>query len=269
PEEALAALERLAAGGILAARALAREFPGPLRKRVGAAAHLAEDPFEHGPLIGAMARLGTTARPVLLALAADPSRWERRLFALYLLARIPSPQSLPLLLEALSDEEPRVAAMAREALKAHRDVPGFAAALSDLRAELGRRDALLRLGDVIRTVGQLRDVESIPRLIELLDHRERDIVREAEQALVDITKQSFGSSQRRWRKWWEAHREEPRFAWLIEGLEHKHRHVRFSAAVELERMTGETFGYYFDAPKAERDAAVARWRAWWAEARKV
>ncbi len=52
---------------------------------------------------------------------------------------------------------------------------------------------------------------------------------------------------------------------LIDRLEAADPIVREVAAKELLVRTGETFGYRYDAPEAERREAIERWRAWWGE----
>lgn len=49
---------------------------------------------------------------------------------------------------------------------------------------------------------------------------------------------------------------------LVERLESDDSGVRFAAIDALDRLTGMTFGYHYDAPAAERAAAVTRWVDW-------
>ncbi len=55
---------------------------------------------------------------------------------------------------------------------------------------------------------------------------------------------------------------------LIDRLEDRDERVRWNAMTALRRMSGESQGYRHRAPRAERDAAVARWREWYAEERR-
>jgi hypothetical protein len=112
-------------------------------------------------------------------------------------------------------------------------------------------------------LGALRDVPSVPRLIELVKHADERIVVSARRALVDITKQDFGTSRWRWRGWWDRHRNEPRVEWMLEGLGHAEAEVRLSASEELRALSSEYFGYHFDMPKREREEARRKWVDWW------
>jgi hypothetical protein len=49
---------------------------------------------------------------------------------------------------------------------------------------------------------------------------------------------------------------------LISRLDSQDGGERLLAITSLKRITGETHGYEHAGPPAERDAAVARWRAW-------
>lgn len=46
---------------------------------------------------------------------------------------------------------------------------------------------------------------------------------------------------------------------LVDALDSSDPLSRLAAATALERLTGETLGYRYDAPPTERDAAARRW----------
>jgi hypothetical protein len=111
-------------------------------------------------------------------------------------------------------------------------------------------------------LGELRDAAAVPALIGALDGPP-SLTRTAARALVEIAKQDFGQSRKKWLGWWEAHKGTERVTWLLEGLSHKAPEIRFSASEELRLITGEYFGYHFDLPKREREEAKERWQQWW------
>jgi hypothetical protein len=51
---------------------------------------------------------------------------------------------------------------------------------------------------------------------------------------------------------------------LIDALEAETPGIRRAAGDELKTLTQETFGYYDDLPKRERERAQQRFRDWWA-----
>jgi hypothetical protein len=114
-------------------------------------------------------------------------------------------------------------------------------------------------------LGNFKDLDALPLLVGLVKNRNKMVARAAIESLSYITKQDFGTSERKWLKWWKQHKGESRIQWLIAGLGSKNRDVRFSSAQELSRLTDEYFGYYFDSPKAERERAIERWQQWWRE----
>jgi hypothetical protein len=101
-------------------------------------------------------------------------------------------------------------------------------------------------------------------LIERLDAPGDDPAA-ARQALVALTKQDLGPKARRWASWWRRHQDDDRMDWLFEGLSHKTAEIRAAAEEELRALTGEYFGYHFDLPRRDRQAARARWQSWWTE----
>ncbi|HEY4394187.1 MAG TPA: hypothetical protein VGP64_08995 [Polyangia bacterium] len=105
--------------------------------------------------------------------------------------------------------------------------------------------------------------DEIPALIVRLE-RGGDL-QAVHAALVAITKQDFGTKPKRWASWWDKHQDDDRIDWLFEGLSHKTPEIRAAAEQELRALTGEYFGYAFDLPREAREAARARWQAWWAE----
>ncbi|HZL18683.1 MAG TPA: hypothetical protein VFG23_13150 [Polyangia bacterium] len=107
------------------------------------------------------------------------------------------------------------------------------------------------------------DKAAIPDLIERLEMADDPVA--AQEALVAITKQDLGSRPKRWAAWWERHQNDDRVDWLFEGLSHKTTEIRATSEQELRALTGEYFGYHFDLPRRDREAARARWQAWWSE----
>jgi hypothetical protein len=108
------------------------------------------------------------------------------------------------------------------------------------------------------------DKTAVPALLERLDLAGDD-AEGAHRALVAITKQDFGPKPKRWTTWWARHQDDERVDWLFEGLSHKTPEIRAAAEQELRALTGEYFGYHFDLPRRDRQAARARWQSWWTE----
>jgi HEAT repeat protein len=142
--------------------------------------------------------------------------------------------------------------------------------LRELDSALARARHALHSEDADRVlaaanaVAELGDVQAIPDLVEAVS-RGGKRADHARRALSLLTKQDHGTSERKWRKWWDEHRTQHRIEWLIDALMGKDDVLRQSAAEDLRRLTGESFGYLHDLPKREREAAQGRWKQWWNE----
>jgi hypothetical protein len=182
-----------------------------------------------------------------------------------------TPVALPSLELMPDDKEEQLCLVAEDAESSAR-----LAALRVLRLRLDR-PRVRALGEKLReelkgpaeravpaagALGELRDPLAVPALIDVLEGPP-SLVRTAARALVEIAKQDFGQSRKKWLVWWETHKGADRVDWLLEGLSHKAPEIRFSASEELRLITGEYFGYHFDLPKREREEAKGRWQQWW------
>ena len=268
-EEADRASESLLGLGSAGLDALLRRFPGPLRvDRRSARGGELMPVLEHGPILRAVARFGRRAVPPLLRLLGHGSA-DVRFYSTYLMTELAFPEALALVGLRLYDADSQVRQVALDVVRKFEtgmgaDVGGreFREVLERLRGDLVEPDAeRARLAAV--ACGELRDPKAVPRLIELLKHREQRVADAAHRALVVITKQDFDRSRWRWRAWWDKNRSRHRVEWMLEGLAHKAPEVRLSASEELKRLTSEYFGYHFDLPKREREEARRKWIAWW------
>jgi hypothetical protein len=143
----------------------------------------------------------------------------------------------------------------------------FGALMQTLHAALSGDDHE-RQRMAIDAAGALHDVSAVHTLIELVKSDSADLATEAQQALLEITKQDFGASRWRWRAWWDKHSKLPRLQWLFDGLDHGEASVRQSAEAELKLWVPDSFGYRFDGPKRERDEARRKWRQTWEATQK-
>jgi hypothetical protein len=258
--------ERARALGVLsrapdvAAAVLATRFPGPLlRARVPVTELPAAE--ELGPIPAALARLGLPAARALAPLV-EHRDVDTRYYALLTAGRLPSAALVGPVAGRVFDHHPVVANAARVALAAMRHVPGFAEVLDRVRQGLEGRDAETVV-NAAKALGPLHDLGAITRLIELTGHELKAVAQGAADALREITKQTLGPNLERWARWWDQNRHRPRSAWLVEALRHRDLDIRIAAIDELVRAVNDNFGYYADAPKPERDAAIQRWIAWY------
>jgi hypothetical protein len=249
--------------GLLAMPALSRYFPGIVNVHPFAAEYKRLDVTEYSDALFCLSKLGPDmAAPILLAEIEHEDR-VHRYSAIWGLSEMHVPSALPLLFQRVFDPELRIGYLAIDVLQSHRMEPGFAETLSALRRLLISEN-IFHQKRAILAATQFRDRDSVSTLIELLGDDNTEIVNLAVAALIEITKNDFGRSKRRWKSWVEQNSEAKRMDWLIAGLSHKAAHVRKSAQKELNTLTGEYLDYQFDASRSARAAGVSRWEEWWA-----
>ena len=259
--DAAAAADELLVFGDDAAWSLARRLPGPLRVAGSALGSEAPARMREGPLLALAPRFGRSILPHLIARMESPSL-ELRLCVTLALGALHLPEAARPLGARLFDHEPLVRRAALAALGRMAPGPELMTVLESLHGELGAEDPA-RQRYAAESLGELRDAPSVPRLIELVKHREVDVVDAAHRALMLITKQDFGGSRWRWRVWWEKNGDLSRIDWLLAGLRSPESEVRLSASEELQTLTSDVFCYQLALPRAQREAARQKWLAWY------
>jgi len=203
-------------------------------------------------------------RPVLSSIAPlllHPDA-EVRFYATYLISELVYPEAVALLARQLSDPDPVIRRLAVKVLRQFRQMPKFPQVVADLRTDLTNPDPRPRRG-AVEALGALGDEEVVGTLVTLLQDRDPTIAQAARSALISITKQDHMGNIPEWESWWEANRNRTRIEWLIDGLGHDDPAIRASSAVEIEELTGKSFGYSYDMPRRERDAIRRRFLEWW------
>jgi hypothetical protein len=240
---------------------LAKRFPGKLRVDRYQVSGRALRAAQYGPLLDLLVRLGSPIADVLVEKMSDAQR-DVRFYATVCAAELRPRNAIYALVERLFDADYGVRACASEALAGY--------PLRDLDLAMVRCRHALHSDDADRVlaaataIAELGDIHAIPDLISTVG-RDGKRAEHARRALTQLTKQDHGTSERKWRRWWDDHRDQHRIEWLIEGLGHKDGPVRQSAAEDLRKLTGEYFGFHHDLPRRERDTAQGRWRQWWTE----
>ena len=138
-------------------------------------------------------------------------------------------------------------------------VDGFPEAVKALRQELASRDPL-RKSLAARALGMLHDRDAIEGLIGLTASEDQLCSQSAAEALREISRANLGPNPRQWAAWYAMARGRRRVEWLCDALANDDFDLRLAAVEELSRAGGDNFGYFADAPQAERDAAIDLWR---------
>jgi HEAT repeat protein len=258
-------LARLVERGAEAVGPLVEWLPGPIEVDPDALDTCPAE--EQGPLLAALVALGSRAGRPVAALLSDADAARRRAAAA-ILARIAEPSSYAALAERVFDADSAVRRAARAALAAHRRDPKMRPIPEKLRRALlsgvGERPA-----QAARALGGLRDVESIPSLIQVLETADPAGAEAAATALTHLTLQRLGTSPQKWLAWWKENRGRGRADWLFSGLASEDRDVRVAAAEELGEGGAPPVPYSPDLPPGEREKAARAWASWWARSGKV
>lgn len=239
--------------------ALMRRFPGHLRIDRFAASGRSLTAAQYGGLLELVVRLGPMASELVIDKMSAPQR-DVRFYATICAVELRPRGATTALVERLFDQDAGVRAAAIDALA------GYARhersqSLARARRAVHSTDPEI-VAKAAAAIVALGDTESIGDLIGSLARADQSS-HHVRSALVALTAQDFGLSEKRWRKWWAAARRKHRIAWLIEGLVHRDDSIRANAIHELRRLTGEYFGYHHDLPRKERDAAAEQWNTWW------
>ncbi len=238
---------------------LRKRFPGKLRIDRFSMSGRPLRAAQYGGLLELVVRMGAAATDLVIEKMGASQR-EARFYATVCTAELRPRAAVPALGERLFDHDFGVRAAALEALTGY-PLRDLAVALAKIRRSLLSDDPELVVAATSSIIA-LGDVDSLPDLMGAIERSARggDHIR---RALIALTGQDFGTSEKKWRKWYEGARQRHRVEWLIEALSHKDDAIRENAINVLRRMTGEYFGYHHDLPRRERDAAAQRWLEWW------
>ena len=234
-------------------------FPGRLKVNLAQLGPNRLPAGQHGPLLDLVVRMGESAADLVIAKLRD-NRAEVRYYAALCAVEMRLPSLIEPLSEVLFDQDAATRDIAIEALSGYPPAQledALVAARSALRGQ-----STATLDAAATALAALADVRAIPALLDVhgIGGEATTI---ATRALVHLTKQDFGPSNRKWRQWWDKNRRRNRIEWLLEGLGHKDPQVRRTSVDDLRKATGEFFGYHPDLPRREREQARQRWMDWW------
>jgi HEAT repeat protein/type II secretion system (T2SS) protein E len=261
PERATQAGSALVSIGPAALESIMKHFPGDLLFDIRGSNDSIPPLNEHSELLRCLVEIGADAGEAISQKLEDPNP-RIRYYAVRLLADIYCPRFVPDLAKRLYDRDALIRLTTVDTLHAYRKTTAFDKLLADLRANL-KSDEPNKQAIAAALLGNFKDCDALPSLATLVKSKMKMVSRAAIESLSFITKQNFGSSERKWIKWWKTHKGERRIQWLIAGLSSKNRDIRFSSAQELTQATQEYFGYYFDSSKNDREKAIRRWEKWW------
>jgi hypothetical protein len=249
--------------GANAMPAIMSRFPGPLAFSRADLAEPLPRPRECGPLLHHIALQRRVALPYILEEMRSGDS-GRRFWATFLLTELPYSAAVAPLIPRLYDADTKVRMVARAAARTLAET-----ANETLLAELARalRDSQTsrsaRLG-ILEALGELREPLCVPVLISHLADADAEVQMAARRSLIAVTRQDFALEGKPWLAWWGQNSQRHRIEWLIDALEGETPALRKAASDELKALTKQTFGYYDDLPRRERERVQQKFRDWWA-----
>lgn len=255
-------IAELEAHGEAALPALVQAFPGPLKFDRHRQAGL-----PRGRNVSVVARalvsFGDRAVPYLGSLLNSDNA-DTRYYAALVSSELVHPDLLPPLAERVFDEDVGLRRLTHALLplyagfEKHRDVMRAIRRVARIRGKVKER----RL-HAVDALASMRDVESIPMMIELLDDPDTKLVDHLHRGLTFLTGTNHGRSAKRWAAWYEKNGGRHRIEWLIDGLLHGDETIRHTSGEEVQRLSQEYFGYHARASRKDRERVHRRYAEWW------
>ena len=246
---AFAAAEHLAISGPAAVKCLKPLFPGRIFvDRYQYTIATMPPVNEHGPILEALVRIGQPSLAVVKEFIDDASL-ECRFYATYLLTELPAHGLIVELFDRLFDRDQQTRSLAQNIVFAHRSLAVFATTVVvPLREVLEKNEEEFRVEVAVENLRRIKDLASVPLLIDALHEQPARIRKSVHRALREITFQSFAAAPTDWRRWWSDAEDQPRWRWLVEAMNSKDDEIRMLAFDEIEQLPGLEFNYHPDQP---------------------
>ncbi len=217
----------------------------------------------HGALLRFVVEQGTVVARSLLERMSHPDP-EVRVWVVLTLAEIGGKEAREAVSLALFDFDGRVRSAARLVLRAVVGLRAWANGVRSLiRRAAAEEDQPERRVLAVQALGEIREVSSVPILMEALEANDPDIKQAAEEGLRSVTRHSLGDSAEAWQTWWEKNSRRARYDWLVDALAREDEAQREAAHRELVEIVGEDLGYDANASEEKRNEALKAYRKWW------
>ncbi len=255
-EKAFAAAEHLAVAGAPVIESLKPLFPGKIFvDRYQFTVETMPPVNEHGPVLETLVRIGQPSIEVVSEYL-DASSLERRFYATYLLTELSLDGLLDKLCNRLFDRDQQTRTVAQRLVHAHRYLDDFQEKIVEpLRAILEDSEEDFRIEIAANNLRRLRDIKSIPALIDALQTDSKHVRDTIHQALRQITLQPLAPSPSEWRRWWFDASDQSRWEWLVEAMNSDDEDLRHTAFDEIQQIPGLELNYHPDQPPKLRTRA--------------
>jgi len=259
-------VRRILDGGEAAIAQLIAHFPGPLLcDRFQEMTRLPAVSY-HGPVLRTLSLFEQRAVPYVLPLLESFDS-EIRFYATFLFSEIGTAEVLPALVNRLFDNDRQIRAVAIDIMREYTGRREYRQAIAEVAMVLaGDSTPLEKRRLAAEILGELRDTAAIAPLASMLGSVDGVLAERCQRALVRITFNDFGFSERKWMSWFAESRDHHRIEWAIEALTHKNENIRRMAMGELRQIPGDEVEwppppYDFNLRKEIQRRCVEWWNA--------
>lgn len=241
--------------------AVAHAFPGSLWVDVSRPHRPLTNAKHLSGLAGTLVAFGDEAVPYVAGLLRA-TRPETRLSAALVASELKHGDLVKPLAARLQDDIPLVRQYAMIALRALNKLPESRKLREELVATVMRQDHKPKWRrKAAWMLGQMRDAEAVPNLIELVG--DGDVGEMVREVLILLVGRDIGRFRFRWRSWHRTHQHDGRARWLIDALDQGSPELRTRAAEELVLLTGEGFDRRHAVATREQARELAKhYRKW-------
>ncbi|MEZ4462607.1 MAG: hypothetical protein R3E66_23355 [bacterium] len=177
---------------------------------------------------------------------------EARFYAMLLLTQLSAEGLLEDVFPRLFDRDQQIRNIARSVAMAYQSAPNFRSALLDpLRNRLRVTNEELHIDVCTDLLTRLRDVPSIPLLMEQLGKHREHTNKNIHSSLQLLTFHNW-SSPYEWKQWWATAKDQARYLWLVAAMDSQSDQLRALAFDELQRLPGLETNYQPEQPSKLR-----------------
>ena len=201
-----AAAQLLVGIGEDALEALMPHFPGPLLYDRYQESSRLRKVGKHGPLLKVLLEFGPAVAKHLVPLMESYDS-EVRFYAVFVFSEIENPEALPGLVRRLFDNDRQIRILAMDVIRRFVAYPEYRWAAQEVALVLTNSASNLEKKRMAaEALGELQDPVAIRPLSEMLGSVDGVLAERCQRALVKITFNDFGFSERRWLAWWNSNR---------------------------------------------------------------
>ncbi len=178
----------------------------------------------------------------------------KKFYSIYVFTYIKSNNIINELIHKITDKDKKISFIAIKALENNRNFQNYSKVKFKFETSIYSNDKNSVLEWLV-AVKLLKDEFFVPILIEGIEiwskSADKSVKKLIITTLVEISKQNFDDSVKKWQQWWEDNQYKNRKEWILDGLNHKDKDIRISSYIEAKNIFGNLYGYSIDLSKKQ------------------